>query len=391
MKRIISILFVLIFALGSIACTKMDEPAAAAANTAAADTSAAGTATEKASSVTIDPTFYAVSLGWSQNTSGQRQMKGFKDKFAEYGITNYEIATAEYDANLQSEQIRALISKGPVAMFITPSNPASISEAVKEAAAAGIKIFMSDGYIPGVDVVSTVMFDNYKCGVTTMTALCNALQAKYGTTDEIKIAAVWLSANLSWHQRDLGALDVLAMAKYSNIKIAGEWDWDATGTVQVGEGIDSILNSDPNKEIKAIWCAWDGAAMTGIDKTSAVADRQETMFVGCDGGEDCWKYMLKYPNQFIMTAGENIITMPYTLVDYAMKDMNMVPYLNLVQGYAVTSKMIQDVDSIRDLKPTGSDLTAWQILTDYDLPGYIDLLNQVLTENGLTPAWVPVI
>ena len=34
MKRIISILFVLIFALGSIACTKMDEPAAAAANTA---------------------------------------------------------------------------------------------------------------------------------------------------------------------------------------------------------------------------------------------------------------------------------------------------------------------------------------------------------------------
>lgn len=394
MKRVFTILLVLVFAMSAFACTKIDAPAAPEAVESTTTEEATTTTVEAApaaNAVTIDPTYYAVSLGWSQNTSGQRQMKGFEDKFKEYGITNYEIATAEYDPNLQSEQIRALISKGPVAMFITPSNPASISEAVKEAAAAGIKIFMSDGYIPGVDVVSTVMFDNYKCGVTTMTALCNALQAKYGTTDEIKVAAVWLSANLSWHQRDLGALDVLAMDKYSNIKIAGEWDWDATGTVQVGEGIDSILNSDPNKEIKAIWCAWDGAAMTGIDKTSMVPGREAMMFVGCDGGEDAWKYMLKYPEQFIMTAGENIITMPYTLVDYAMKDMNMVPYLNLVQGYAVTSKMIQDVDSIRDVKPTGSDLTAWQILADYDLPGYVDLLNQVLTENGLFAAWVPVI
>lgn len=374
MKKVIYMILALILVLGCIGCTRSEE-------------ASAGTNTK----VTIDPTFYAVSLGWSQNTSGQRQMKGFEDKFAEYDITNYEIVTAEYDSALQSEQIRALIAKGPVSMFITPSDPAGISEAVREACAAGIKVYMSDGYIPGADVITTVMFDNYKCGVTTMTALCDALQEKYGTDDEIKIAAVWLSANLSWHQRDLGALDVLAMDKYNNIKLAGEWDWDATGTVQVGEGIDSILNGDSDKEIKAIWCAWDGAAETGLDKTSAIAGREETMFVGCDGGEDCWKYMLKFPDQFIMTAGENIITMPYTLVDYAMKDNSMVPYLNLVQGYAVTSKMIVDVDSIRDKKPTGCDLTAWELLADYDLPGYVDLLNQVLVENGLEPAWVPAI
>lgn len=373
MKKVIYMILALILVLGCIGCTRSEE--ASAGNT----------------KVTIDPTFYAVSLGWSQNTSGQRQMKGFEDKFAEYDITNYEIVTAEYDSALQSEQIRALIAKGPVSMFITPSDPAGISEAVREACAAGIKVYMSDGYIPGADVITTVMFDNYKCGATTMTALCNALQEKYGTEDEIKIAAVWLSANLSWHQRDLGALDVLAMDKYCNIKLAGEWDWDATGTVQVGEGIDSILNGDSDKEIKAIWCAWDGAAETGLDKTSAIAGREETMFVGCDGGEDCWKYMLKFPDQFIMTAGENIITMPYTLVDYAMKDNSMVPYLNLVQGYAVTSKMIVDVDSIRDKKPTGCDLTAWELLADYDLPGYVDLLNQVLVENDLEPAWVPAI
>ena len=388
MKKLILIVLALILVLSFAGCVKSGEVAADAAS----DTDAASDSEAvSGSDVTIDPTFYAVSLGWSQNTSGQRQMKGFEDKFAEYGIDNYEIVTAEYDAILQTEQIRALIAKGPVAMFITPANPTGISEAVKEAIDAGIKIYLSDGYIPGVAVETTVMFDNYKCGAVTMTALAEALQEKYGTTDEIKIGAVWLSANLSWHQRDLGAMDVLAMEKYSNIKVVGEWDWDATGTVQVGEGIDSILNADPNKEIKAVWCAWDGAAMTGIDKTSTAAGREETMFVGVDGGEDAWKYMLKYPKQFIMTAGENIITMPYTLVDYAMRDAAMVPYLNLVQGYAVTSQMIADIDSIADIKPTGSDLTAWELLVDYDVPGYLDLLNQVLEENGLVPAWVPAI
>lgn len=384
MKKVICMVFALLFILCCVSCTK-STVAATAANASST------TSSNSNAKVSINPNYYAVSLGWSQNTSGQRQMKGFKDKFAQYNITNYEIATAEYDANLQSEQIRALIAKGPTAMFITPSDPAGISEVVKKACASGIRVFMSDGYIPGADVETTAMFDNYKCGVTTMTALCDALQAKYGTTDQIKIGAVWLSANLSWHQRDLGALDVLGEKKYSNIKVTGEWDWDATGTVQVGAGIDSILNADPNKEIKAIWCAWDGAAETGLDKTAKVTGRETTMFVGCDGGEDCWKYMLKYPNQFVMTAGENIITMPYTLVDYAMKDASKVPYLNLVQGYAVTSKMIQDVDSIRDKKPSGSDLTAWQLLTDYDLPGYVNQLNQVLKENGLDSAWVPKI
>jgi hypothetical protein len=53
--------------------------------------------------------------------------------------------------------------------------------------------------------------------------------------------------------------------------------------------------------------------------------------------------------------------------------------------------MIIDVDSIRDMKPSGSDLTAWELLNDYDIPGNIGLLNQVLEENGKDPAWVPAI
>lgn len=101
--------------------------------------------------------------------------------------------------------------------------------------------------------------------------------------------------------------------------------------------------------------------------------------------------MLNYPDSFIMSAGENIYDMPRSLVDYAASynEGETVPRLVLVPGYAVTSKMIQDIDSVRDYKV--GDKTMWELLLDYDLPGNVDLLNQGLTENGLEAAWVPTI
>ena len=102
--------------------------------------------------------------------------------------------------------------------------------------------------------------------------------------------------------------------------------------------------------------------------------------------------MLNYPDSFVMSAGENIYTMPRSLVDYAMRyeDGDTVPRLVLVPGYAVTSAMIQAVDSIRDYEIDG--VTVWDLLLDYDIPGNIDLLNEALAENGLTDSlWEPAI
>lgn len=68
--------------------------------------------------------------------------------------------------------------------------------------------------------MSTVLFDNYACGKTTMTYLLDTLQAKYGTEETIKIGMIELPSNESWHQRDLGARDVLEQEKYANIEVA---------------------------------------------------------------------------------------------------------------------------------------------------------------------------
>ena len=334
--------------------------------------------------------FYAVSLGWAENASGQRQKTGFTESFERYDITDFSIVDANYDPVRQTEQIRAFIAQGPEALFITPSDPTGIAEAVKEAVDAGIPVYLSDGFVSGADAVSTVLFDNYSCGTATMTYLCDQLQAKYGTEDAIKIGMIMLPSNESWHQRDLGAIDVINQDKYANIEVAYEWAWDSTGAVTPSATISTWLAADTNSELCGIWCAWDGAAFEGLVLTGET--RPEIMYTGCDGGEECWGYMLNYPASFVMSAGENIYTMPRSLVDYAMRyeDGDTVPRLVLVPGYAVTSAMIQAVDSIRDYEIDGA--TVWALLLDYDIPGNIDLLNEALTENGLTDSlWEPAI
>lgn len=334
--------------------------------------------------------FYAVSLGWAENASGQRQKTGFTESFEKHGITDFSIVDANYDPVTQTEQIRAFIAKNPKALFITPSDPTGIAEAVKEACDAGIPVYLSDGLVSGADVVSTVLFDNYACGQATMTYLLDKLQEKYGTTEPIKIGLVQLPSNESWHQRDLGAEDVLAQEKYANIEVAYQWSWDSTGAVTPSATISTWLAADTNKELRAIWCAWDGAAFEGLVLTGE--SRPEIMYTGCDGGEECWNYMINYPESFVMSAAESIYTMPRSLVQYAVNYNagKTVPRLVLVPGYAVTSEMITDINSIRDYKV--GDTTVWDLLLNYELPGNIDKLNQALTENGLTEnLWVPSI
>ena len=50
-----------------------------------------------ASAAAVAEDFYAVSLGWAENASGQRQKTGFTESFENYGWTNYSIVDANYD------------------------------------------------------------------------------------------------------------------------------------------------------------------------------------------------------------------------------------------------------------------------------------------------------
>lgn len=334
--------------------------------------------------------FYAVSLGWMENASGQRQKFAFEEKFKEHGITNFSIVDANYDAKKQSEQIEAFIAQKPEALFITPSDPVAIAEAVKKAAEAGIKVFCSDGYVPGAEVVSSVMFDNFSGGKVTMQHLADTLLAKYPTGD-IKIGMITLPSNEGWDAREHGAKNILAQEKYSRIKVVQEWPWDSTGAVTPTATISSWMAADTNKEIKAIWCAWDGAVFEGLVVTAKT--RPEILYTGSDGGKQCFELMRDNPDQFLATIAESIFAMPNQLVDYAVSAVagKRVPRIVMAPGYLITNEMIKDVAAIADYKITigGKTLTAWEVLLDYDLAGYTDALNVALKDNGKTTTWIP--
>lgn len=371
MKKIITMIVCLMLIFSMAACTAKTE-----------SSGANGEAT-----VNKDKLKFAVSLGWMENASGQRQKLSFEDAFNRYGVTDYSIVDANYDAKKQSEQIKAIIAQKPDALFITPSDPVGIADAVKEAADAGIRVYCSDGFVPGASVVSTVAFDNYAGGVFTMTKLADALLEKYPDLDEIEIAMIDLPSNEGWDARGHGAKYVLSQEKYSKIKVTKTWSWDSTGAVTPRNAIDSFIAADPDKKLKAIWCAWDGAVFEGLEATGEA--RPEIMYTGSDGGRQCFEKMAAYPDQFLMTIGESVYAMPEQLVGYAMDVINgeRVPRIVMAPGYGITTEMIADVYSIKDYEVDGKKV--WDLVCDYDLPGYVDMINQALIDNGLETRWVP--
>ncbi|MDR2470492.1 MAG: sugar ABC transporter substrate-binding protein [Treponema sp.] len=367
--------------------------AAGCKNSSAGSESAQGAGgSARSSSKAPADMYFAVSLGWMENASGQRQKFAFESQFRAAGVNTFDIVDANYDPKKQSEQIEAFIAKKPDALFITPSDPVGIAEAVKKAADQGIPVFSSDGYVPGALVASTVMFDNYAGGMATMEYLAEYLVNKY-PSGEIAIGRIYLPQNEGWDARTHGMEYVLSQERYSRIKVKFDWGKDELGSVTPTQTISSWLAADTNKEMKAIWCAWDGAVFEGLAVTAAT--RPEIVYTGSDGGEQCYNMMNQYPDQFIMTLGESVYAMPTQLVGYAFNYLGgkRIPRLVMSPGFSVTSGMIKDVIAIRDVTGTinGQSVSAWQLALDYDLPGYANALNDVLRANGKTPAWIPSI
>lgn len=392
MKKILAAALCAVMVLGVVGCSSSTDTSEA--TTEVSTEASTDAATEESAEIVVsDDDFYAVSLGWMENASGQRQKAAFEAKFEEYGITNYEIVDANYDASVQSQQIEAFIAQSPAALFITASDPIGISSAVEAAADAGIPVFSSDALIPGAEVASTVMFDNYSGGYETMKILADTLLEEYPEGD-IVIGMITLPSNDAWDMREHGADALLASdEKYDRIVVEYEWPWDSTGAVTPTSTISSWIAADTDKELVGIWCAWDGAAFEGLVVTAEA--RPEILYTGSDGGEQCFETMVAYPDQFIATLGESVWAMPNQLVDYAMTYLNggTVPRLVMVEGYLITSDMIVDAYSVADEEVTvsGTTTTVWDAVINYDLTGYTSALNEVLEANGLDTFWIPAV
>ncbi len=364
MKKIFVIGICIVLACMLVACstggTAAPEASASAAAPAEESKAPAAAATQEdtqtdAGGVDVANLKVAVMLGWMENESGWRQKQGYEETLVNLGVPKENITfnDANYDPVLQSEQIEAVIQTKPDLMFVVPANAAGLSEAVNHALDAGIPVFLSDGTVYGAEdtVTGQITIDNYSGGYASMEYLAKQLDYKGN------IALIKLDPQPAWKPRSDAALDVIA--KYPDMKVVGEWSWDSTGVNTPRMAVDQFLAANPNKgDIDAVWCAWDTAALEGIEACKA-AGRDEIIFCGFDGGEPAINALNENP-QFVVSIGPCIYSQAQDNV------MNAIDYLN---GKEITQSqfaecVILDKKGVEGIKPEGDEKPV-----DYDKPG----------------------
>lgn len=303
---------------------------------------------------------FAVSLGWQENESGQRQTQGFEVAFEDFGVVARDVlySNANYDPKLQSEQIDAFIQTNPRALFVTPSDPAGITQAVNRAIDAGIPVFVADAFIAGAPAVTSIASNDFGMGVHSMRWMIEQIGG------EGKIAMVDLPNNEAWDLRGQGAM--FELSKHPDVELVAKWSYDTTGAVSPRQAIENMLTANPSGQLDGIWSAWDGAAMEGALAIEAAGREGEIITTGIDGGEYAFSIM-RNSEVFGLTMAQSIYYMSYVSVQYAMDhlDGKTVPRFIVAPVYAVTRDVLE-----------GAPEDAY----NYDIPGVAE-----------TYGWVPTL
>ncbi|MDP6545138.1 MAG: sugar ABC transporter substrate-binding protein [Phycisphaerae bacterium] len=291
---------------------------------------------------------FCVSLGWLENESGQRQKRGFVDAFKIFG-GEATYANANYDAKKQSEQIDAFIEMKPKAIFVTPSDPAGITQACQRAVDAGIPIFVADAIVAGVPATTSICSSDFRMGAWTMDYIAKHLKGKGN------IAMVTLPENEAWALRGQGAK--FAMEKYPDIKMVSEYEHNSQTGISPLTAVERILDKYPKGKLDAIWCAWDGAAQEGAQAIENAGRADEIITTGIDGGKHAFE-VIKSDGPFKVTMAQSIYYMSYMSVRYAHEHLkgDKAPRFIISPVFAVDKATLDALDE--KFKPE-----------DYDIPG----------------------
>ena len=115
--------------------------------------------------------------------------EGAEKAAAELGVQLTFMAPNTKDDALQIEQVNNAVSAGNQAIIVAANGPDAISSALKEAAAAGVKIVYVDSPA-NVDAEATFSTDNTAAGKTAGETMLEALNAKNITSGKIGIVNV---------------------------------------------------------------------------------------------------------------------------------------------------------------------------------------------------------
>ena len=264
MKKAFSILLCLAMILSLMAgCSSGEKPAAANSGE-----------TYKIALITMD----SIDQHWITLKEGAEKAA------AELGVELTFMAPNTKDDALQIEQVNNAVSAGNKAIIVAANGPDAISSALKEAAAAGVKIIYVDSPA-NVDAEATFSTDNTAAGKTAGETMIEALTAKGVTSGKIGIVNV-NAATASTVAREAGFRSAFEGTGFELLETQyGEGDAAKSQSIAenyITQGVVGIFGCNEgstNGAGNAVKAAAADVVCVGFDKSDAIMGLIEDGFI----------------------------------------------------------------------------------------------------------------
>lgn len=186
---------------------------------------------------------------------------------------------ANGDAAQQAIDIENLVQAGCDVIVVQNGDSFSLQNAVKEAAADGVKVISQDsGWMEGCSILFTL--NSFKVGADIYMLLASE------TSFSGKIITTGHQDNFAL--RSIGALQQAFLSEYSDLKEVAHVQTTFPGTTEVTyNGLESALIANP--DVAAIWTSQDLEAMGAVQALKEAGLYPQVKCVGVDGELDVLK------------------------------------------------------------------------------------------------------
>lgn len=276
MKKIVSLLIVLLMVTATAACGKTAE-----AN-ADGDNEAGGAAGGEM-------------IAYTQKTMNQYFHVALQERVEEAvkaaGFTA-EVANCNNDSTLQNDQMQNFISKNPKAIIVNTVDSDALNDAVTSAMSAEIPIVMVDNPASTAVADCTIKFDNYQCGQMAAERIIEQLKEKNGSAKGRVVNVYGAMSSESWRLRKDGFDAVMKEnPEIEYIEVPGEGERSKSQ-----EALTNVI-AKYNGDIDAVHCPSDdpglgcAEALQVANMWYPVGDDKHIIFVTGDGEPEAVKFL----------------------------------------------------------------------------------------------------
>jgi ABC-type sugar transport system substrate-binding protein len=193
---------------------------------------------EEKSNATTQEEFYVFLPKSLDNPYWDDCRKGMEATMAELGIKAEFLGPATSDSAKQVEIFESVIARKPAGIAVSPNDPATVTESIRAAMAAGIPVITWDADAPNSERIAYVGTNNVNAGRTAGEEMVKLI----GEKGEIAILHGTLSAANAIERVD-GFMEVIN--KYPNIKVVAVEPTEESVATALSKA-ESLLQAYPN-------------------------------------------------------------------------------------------------------------------------------------------------